>query len=275
MPIGANNVNESIGENLGRYNSAVKHKLLAELKELLAGGLPDVRLERPNPLWAKIRSRSSFPTLAQTKDRFEQALKTIPYPYEGRQRQSTYEVLVSRNLLQSVLAPMVLEELFNERSAEALLRGLIDLRKPPKQDYGLPFHEEMIKLMTRHMRRVKDALSNAGVPEEWAKEALTGALRQVAKDLRLLYPEYPDTDFPPSSFGKSTVTELVVDVHRIFATALRRRRPREPKALAVHLTAVFCTPPEQCRTNKLNPNPEAIRKLLERQSGGKKRRDNS
>lgn len=247
----------------------MKRKFLAELKELVASGLPDARLERPNPLWLKIRS--SVPTLAQIQNRFEQALKTIPYPYpDSRQPRSTYDVLVRRNLLEPVLSPGILEKLFTEQRADALLRGLVDLRKPPKQAYGLRFHEDMIKLMLWHMREIKAVLSKAGVPEEWAKEALAGALTQLAKDLRLLYPYYPDTGFPPSSIGRQIVGESIVDVHKIFAAVLKRRRARGARMLAAHLTAIFCTRPDRLRAGELKPTPEAVRKLLARRSKRKK-----
>ncbi len=252
----------------------MKRNFLAELKELVASGLPDARLERPNPLWLRIRS--SVPTLDQIKDRFEQALKTIPYPYpDSRQPRSTYDVLFRRNLLKPILAPEVFRKLFIEQRADALLRGLVDLRKPPEQAYGLRFHEDMIKLMMRHVEEIKTVLSKAGVREEWAKESLTGALTQLGKDVRLLYPYYPDTGFPPSSIGRQIVGELIVDVHKIFAAVLNQHRARGARTLAAHLTAIFCTRPEQLRARELKPTPEAIKKLLARRSKRKESKDNS
>lgn len=250
------------------YNSAVKRKFLAELKQLVASGLPEIQSERPNPLWQKIRT--AVPTLAQTQSRFEEALKTIPCPYDSRQPQRTHDVLVKRNLLEPLLAPRVLRQLFIEQRAFALLQGLVDLRKAPKQAYGLPFHEEMAKLMMRHMRQIRATLSKAGVTEEWAMQALDGDLAQLRKDLHLLYPYYPDTGFPPSSIGQQIVGELIIDVHKIFAAVLSRHRARGAVVLAAHLTAIFCTRPEQLRAGELNPSPEAIRKLLGRRSKGKK-----
>jgi hypothetical protein len=245
----------------------VKPKSLDNLRKLAPYDRMALRIE-PNPFWDEIQR--SIPTEAQIRERLVKAIKKIPYPFPpGRKPyRSTYDFLVIRTLVDLITAPDLINSLCTSQAMYDMHQCELRLRKRNSRGYTMEFHESLLELMMKHIKDIQDLVSKTGVDEKWAREALDGSFAQLHKDLRVRFPFYPwtdDAEFSPMSFSG-----FILRVHAIFSEHFKAHTNTRVRRLSAHLTAIFCTPSDLLREGKLEPNPEAIRKLVARRTNDAK-----
>jgi hypothetical protein len=232
-------------------------KLLADVQKWIRIERLAFRVPQPDPLRNKVGRQ--VPTSERILQDFEDALKKIPYPWDRSHLRNTYSVLADRRALNLILSNDVMAHLRKRKYDYALDETDLALRQNALSPYSRKFHERMIRIVLRQLRETESLVSKAGLDEIWTQDFVTSAVDQLRKDLFVLYPFYPYLDKPGTSYR-----EFVYQVHACFADCLKPSKARGTKSLALHLTAIFLTPPGLLKSGELNPTPDAVKKFLAR-----------
>ena len=189
-----------------------------------------------------------------------------PYPEGNKKHKTFYDHLESRGLLPSIIEPPFLwtvRMVWWWRKAldvegELKERGLSERRIP------LKFHRVMMNLVCEHHSKVEKLCKSYGVlGQPWIGEYLAALNRRFLGEAKFVYPEAYRRLTPSSqlhSYHPGSTSQL--EIYRAIMDLQARCGKKRNNKLAHQLTALICSSPESIKKQKLEPNPEAVRRSI-------------
>lgn len=243
------------------------------LRKLLEEALPHVseqlgsapKLSRNERRWGigtdRLEKEMSRPFLVE---QLTKRLKGFKYPYrQGTKRGTTfYDYLKKLGLLKWLFSSSFIwivrltwSRILNDQRGRER-----DTRKVSIDGYKMASHRALMNEIARHLTRVSNILQGNEVPDEYLSEYRKSSLRELRRQAETYYQDALLFSFivPSRVRGRYSTAGLQMAVLDEIQKAFDRRNLTN-RTLAYQLTALICSPQECISSQKLSPNPEAVR----------------
>ena len=213
---------------------------------------------------AKVSKEIGSPAESKKQLKFRLEKFLYPYPDGNTIGKTFYQHLRGLGLLDVILNPPVLGEIRRLWWFQHYYEEEKTAQKRRKSEHGYPlgFHRKLMFECSFHLQRIQALQVKNAVKKDWTEKYRTAILKQLLNEATICYPELlrwtrPALKIRPHSFHVDRQLELFDAIEAAF----RKEKTKNHK-LAMQLTTLICSTPQQILTGKLDPSPDTVRRNI-------------